>query len=434
MDISIINFEKFIEIYFITGIFLFFIFAFYCWGLFKLQTKIWELFNWEPFKLKERLLYHPTLLIWVIKTENFITRFLQFIRPKGKYIGSYSDERWQKLYFSLQGGAFKILPVFLFLKVALITFVVSCLIYFRPSLNDFAIVDWSMQICNFISDIFQKKIPELNSFLLLLPGLAILIAMAIAGYLASMKGQYTIAIKQANKDYLVDLIKIHRQLSREIENLVVEGSRNLSRALEIYHKNPYRSIKDSIVDYRISKLSPHIVDIEENRVIWTGENKSYYWFGEKELPIGFEEIPAINRTYDLIYKAKKDGKYEDLLSISKLNMKAIGFYDLCHKDRGSLNKIMFTKSGLIKMIEEANKNLWFYEKIQDEKPKGNIEYYHKAILDEHKKFKKRIDMNIIDGIELLIGLMKYVDEIEKTIGFRNRKLSDIIAQLSGGMK
>lgn len=326
------------------------------------------------------------------------------------------------------------LSFFILSKFALLTFVVSCLIYFKPSLNDFAIVDWSMQIWNFVSDIFQKKMPEINSFLRLLPGFAILITMAVAGYLASMKGQYKIAIKQANKDYLVELIKIHRQLRPEIKSLVVEGSINLSRALEIYHKNPYSSIKDSIVDYRISKLSPHIIEIEENRVIWDAENKSHSWFGKKELPMGFKEIPAINKIFDLIDKAKKEGKCEDLLSVSKLNAKNIEFYDLCYKNRESLNQIMFTKSGLNKMIEEANKNLWFYKKIQDGKPKENIEYYNKAILDEHKKFKKRIDMNIINGIELIIGLMKYLDGIEKTINFRKRKISDIISQLSGDLK
>ncbi len=417
-------FNNFLKTYLIVGIISFVLMLLYDISLYELQSVIISQFR----KTKRKLLYYPKFLIISIYIEDNILSFLHFIRLK--WVGRYADNE-DKIYKLLNYGINKVVIKITAVTIALLKYAffilfISSLIYFKSELISINYILGINNLCHFLITFIDTHSTEIDHILTQFPSYFLLLTCIVTSYLISIKGRFRSAINQSNKDYLIKIIELHRELNQYITELIDIGSQNLSRALEICERKTY-SVKDLITDYKFYKLSPYISEIKENKVIWG--NASYHIH---ELPVGFNEIPAIDKLCTILTESKLNGTYYDLYSIGKVNKKAFYLIDLSHLDSQKLNEIMFTQSALENIINETNKNSPIYNDLQLGKPNENIDYYNQQIINEYNNYRKRIDNNIITGIELLINLVKYRDAINKTINFRKRTISNMINQLFNG--
>lgn len=429
-----LNIETLIETYFIVGIAILFIFTLYDAGLHWIQGKIHSF----CYDLKRKLLYNPTILIYIFKTESVVYRFIHLIRFNWVTVGS-SDDHDEKLYKLIYGGTIKsliyaIAKFLLFSRFALLTLGITLLWYFKMNIYD--VIKYIMDVNELLKIqlyINSSITRSINDFLILLPSIIIIITILISAYFVSVKYKYHFAINQANKDRMVDLAKIHMELSRLVANMVYEGSKNLDRALEIVHKKPDKfAIKDMIVENRMINICPYIESIRKDKVEWGTRRNYSYRINDDIIPAGFHDIDSIDKIADILKKAKSEGYYYSLGRFRILNRKLINItnYKLC--SQSWVKQLLFTEAGLKDMIEKANKNASILDDLKESRPiKDDMDYYSELLIREKEDFSKWLDDNIVSGIELLINLSKYVEATNKVFSTHSRKWTDIIGQIVG---
>ena len=430
-----LNIEAFIETYFIVGMTILFIFTLYDAGLHWIQGKIHSF----CYDLKRKLLYNPTILVYTFKTERVVYRFIHLIRLNWVTVGG-SDDRDEKLYKLIYSGTIRsliyaIAKFLLFSRFSLITLGVTLLWYSKTNIYD---------VIEKISDINELSKIQLtinssitkgvNDFLILLPSIIIIITILISAHFVSVKYKYHSAIKQANKDRMVNLAKVHMELSRLVANLVYEGAKNLNRALEIVHKKPHKfAIKDMIVENRMINICPDIESIRKDKVEWgTRINYRYHINDDDIIPAGFHDIDSIDKVADILKKAKSEGYYYSLGRFGILNRKLFNITDYKLCSRSWVKQLLFTETGLKNMIEKANKNAPILDDLKEFRPDNDdMDYYSELIIKEKEKFSKWLDDTIVSGIELLINLSKYVEATDKAFSIHSKKWTDIIGQIVG---
>ncbi|GAA0725243.1 hypothetical protein GCM10008905_20250 [Clostridium malenominatum] len=429
--------QRFISCYFKIGAVMFIILLLYDLGLFYLNIFIYDLM----YNLKRKSLYHPRILIYICKFEKIIDSIIYLIRLKWISSGYIiNDKRELKFYKIIQENTIKsllnvLIRFLIFSKFSVMTLIITIIVYFKISIKSLISYQNTNIIKEGYSKIYSVLSNNLNGFLTLLPSFIIVLTIIASVHFVSLKYKYHLAVRQVNKEYLVDLAKVHKELNKCLANLVYEGARNLGRALEVVYDKPQKyAIKDMIIKDTILSISYRIEDIVDDEVIWR-KNRSYSNSNLKEvIPNGFCDIDAIEEVVNILEKSKKDGYYYRLHSFSVLNRNVLKLstYRLNNKDY--LNKILLTQSGISEIIKISQEGIEFYDLKNSIPNVDDIDYYNSLILKERNDLKIDIDNNIIAGIELLIDLARYVEATNKIFNLNSKKWSDIIGQILGSNK
>lgn len=428
---------KFIDCYFKIGIVIFVCLLMYDMGLFYLSGYFVKVF----INLKRKALYYPRILICICKFEKSIHSIIYSIRLKWiKYSNVMSDERELKLYEIIRGNIIKSIIIALFRffilsKFAILTLMITSIFYFKISVKTFLSNSNLIIVKEFYEKMYMVASVNLDKYFPILPSFIITLTIIVSAYYVSLKYKYHLAVKEVNKEYLVNLAKIHKELNKHIANLVYEGAKNLSRALEIIHNRPPKyAIKDMIIKDILCSISYYIDDVRDSEVKWS-KKKNYCFNYEDDLkeiiPNGFNDIEAIDEIYNILKKSKIDSYYYELQNFSVLNRKILKFSQYRIYNKNSLNKILLTKTGIYGIIQNSRKNFEF-DDFRDKIPSDDdIDYFNELILKERDTLRLIIDNSIIEGIELLLDLEEYVNATNKIFSLNSKKWSDIIGQILG---
>lgn len=399
------NIISFLELYVYNSFFLICLIIIFQLIIILLQNGIWELY----FRNRKRFIYRPQVLIRFYKVYKKLYYFLSVLKVKPRYYNEKNIIYKALFNESLFTRIVKFIgSYFILSKFAIINMLITLFEYFGLSFNKLINLNYFELVNNLIN--------QVNLNLKILPSIILGTSVIYIAYYLSIKSKFKAAINISNKERFKDIINIHRELYTEIYNLIYYGSENINRALEIVYTNPKKySIKDMIVDLRMSEISSNIYSVDENEIVWIWDKSNGGLEQIKEFPLGFEEIECIQNIGKVLNQAVKDNKYDELVKIAMFNHDGFNFAKIKPDEIEDINKKLLTKSGIERIINIANDNCK-YEKLKKiNYTKENYKYYENEIIMERNRLVKIIDDYIIEGIELIVDLTQYVKLMDKLL-------------------
>lgn len=421
------NIFEFIKLYICDSIILIIPIIIICLLLLLLKNIVFN--NYYNNRL--RYLYEPVKLIKFYRRYKRLYNFFYICQHKlvgTKYSGEKNIIYEALLKESITIGIMKLILAYcVSSKFAAINFIITVFRYFDLSLNNFEIN--KLIFINYF-EMYKNLSSPINSVFKIIPNIILIISILYVGYYTSTKAKYRAAIKLANKENFKDIINIHRALYTEVAELIYHGAQNIDTALtSVYDEPENYAIKDMIVDFKMRKVSSQIYDIEKNKITWRWDKNGRYQDYLRDIPVGFEEIECLNNIKRILDKAVQDNKYKQLIKIAIFNHHGGNFSRITLDKIDKLDEIMFTKSGIEKIIETKG-NSYEYKKLKSISfTQENYKDYETEIIKERDKFMKLIDDYIMTGIETLIDLTYYVNFMDNLL---NKKyFRDLLGALAG---
>ncbi|MGW8429214.1 hypothetical protein ACWGJQ_27865 [Peribacillus simplex] len=220
----------------------------------------------------------------------------------------------------------------------------------------------------------------------------------------SSKGVTRRAIAQANKKKLEEVVQLFRKLEKPVLDIVVEGSKNIEYALNCY---------DLIYEF------------------WTLKKFNTLPAEYEKLFIDFE-----------IHFDDKDFLFEDIAALNDL----IKIFEEMNNSENEMFAFWFANYRFelreFRSITWRVKELQYYEKLLftkngfDEMSNVN-QYPHKMKIDEETIRKelafnrKKLDRNIIGGLQLIYAFYRYIETIHKILHMDSDKIGRGIRQFTG---
>ncbi|KHD13508.1 hypothetical protein [Clostridium butyricum] len=418
---------KFLELYVYDSIILIIIMSIISYILIVLRNKVFDIY----YRKKFELIYKPQSLIKLYKRYKKLYNFFSICQNNLVGIKYYEEKNvvYQTLLDESQFIKIikLILSYFISSKFAITNIIITLCVYLVLYPND---LDIKQLIFINYFELYNNLRSQVDWVLKIIPSVILVISIFYVGYYTSTKAKYRAAIKLANKENFKDIINIHRALYIEVANLIYYGSRNINRAVEmVYDESRNYAIKDMIVDFRMKKISSQIYDIEKNKITWRWDEIGRYPGYLTDLPEGFEEIECLNNIKKILDKAVQDNKYKELIKIAIFHHHGGNFTKIMLNEIDKLDEIMFTKSGIEKIIETKG-NSYEYKKLKNISfTQENYKDYETEIIKESNKFSKLIDDYIVTGIETLVDLTYYVNFMDNLLN--KKHFRDLLGALAG---
>lgn len=223
-----------------------------------------------------------------------------------------------------------------------------------------------------------------------LSAVVVLVLLVFLGYFVSRHGVIRRAIAQANRKKLEEIVQMHRKLSNIIIEIILAGSKNVEYAINCY---------DLLVEFCAHKIQPDTPVTVRRK--WVHQ----HYRDSKDFR--FEDISEI----ELFMAELEKLKFADNVDISRWFWRSkYEFFSLFLLSSTSLNidkinRLLFTKKGFEDMNQIPKK--YFASSDEVEELDGDI---IQAEVDEYKKYT--LESYIIEGIELIFILYRYLKEIE----------------------
>ncbi|UZD46035.1 hypothetical protein [Peribacillus frigoritolerans] len=304
------------------------------------------------------------------------------IRSKPKLIDDltapiFTD--WLKFFFNLFKSTYSILAALL----TLLTFNYSIIYGGLESIKD----QWD------------------NLFFLLwsnsskLSAVVVVVLLIFLLYFVSRYGVTRRAIAQANKKKLEDVIQLFRELEKPVLDIILKGSKNLEYALNCYDSiyeswtlKKYKTLEnqkrtESLRSIDFDFLFDDITELNDLIKILEAINKSE------------------NRMFGIWYTNYKF-ELRRFINITRLNQ--LEYYE----------RVLFTKKGFNKM-SNVNQN------------RQVMKIDEKRLSEEYAFNQYKLNMNIIDGLELLYAFYRYIEVSNKILHMDSDKVGRGIRLFTG---
>ncbi len=360
-------------------------------------------------KLKRKFIFRKRTLIMIIKFEIIFNKIIDKLRPYKitSFTGIFPPSIIFKfLTRNIFINIIKIFKVFLFSKFSFLVLLIFIILNFWTeiiTLSKQSIIN----IINQIIYILDKNYKDINVLLIV-----ILIFIVL-----NRKNKYKNIIARFNDDCFYNAIKTHKKLISIIASIFYAGCKNLSNINNIH--------LDSIVNYAFIKKFPDL-GMYINKII--RDKKLYYSYKIDRIDY-LDDIPEIDKLYTLIEDLEK--RYELYLFSSDLYNMNKNIFNISHfirfNTKNNLNSFLFTKTGIVKFVEEKNIHLLGYEISKfDFEIDEEIE---KEILKKMSDLKRDLEDMFIKGIELLVNMNYYLDAMHKVLLSDENKIQKIISNL-----
>lgn len=239
-----------------------------------------------------------------------------------------------------------------------------------------------------------------------LSALVILILILALWYFVSSKGVIRRSIAQANRKKLEDVIQLHRQLTYHIMALINTGSDNLEYAFRC---------RELILDHWIYKRYPYALEYYSLEG-FVFRDSEYFMF--EDIPEIREIVTELN---NLLSEENQNislwfsrYQYELIKVLTRARNRNINYYE----------DYLFTKIGFSRLFElkrsESSQQLDFV-KEEEKDIKERSEFFERYVLNRY----------IIEGMELLYELYRYIYAINRLLHVDSDKIGRILRMFTG---
>ncbi|MDH2879780.1 hypothetical protein [Bacillus cytotoxicus] len=325
-------------------------------------------------------LYYYVRIGWISYSSNEIKRMIDFI-TKDTIFGLI--RKTCSIIFTL--------PVIL---ASILTFI-SCY-----KINIMQLVIFK-QIWNGKASLLWEHFTKLSAFV-------VLVLIIFLWYFISSKGVVRRSIAQANRKKLEDVIQLHRKSFNPISNVIIKGSKNIEYIIKS---------RDLVLDYWMIKEYPYVLEKQYKQKFNTGKYpRDLDNFLVEEIPEinevieGFEELLSPENKSISTYFSRY--RYDLLMLFNHMKFEKIDDFE----------RKMFTKVGLKDII--ASKNADFDERIEFRKDCEEIQ-------KSQELFEYTFNYYIINGVELLYEMYRYILILDKTLQVDSDKLGRALRTFAG---
>lgn len=334
--------------------------------------------------IKYSLVKWPMFLIKVYKFQYFIDKMINYLRPG--YL-EFSRIDGPKFYRNITSeGIIPDKKKGIFLN------------FFKPSIKSLitlflAVITTNFMYFNALFSFQWLKIFEdiINSikFLILFPAFLFFVLIIIISYYFSKRGQTVRAISRDNRNYLDQLLKIHRNLINPISILVYKGASNLEYAVQN---------KERILNT--------IMDNDESNI---------------QEKFDFKDIEEIGEVMSILKEAEKDNLYTSLFKELKIDYDLENIQELkaltgLNKLEDELNIYFMTSKGFHQLLGSFD---FGYGELPED-----INQLQQERKIKKEKLEKKLDQVIIMGIEKLVKLHYYSKSAYRTFHLRPRRYNN----------
>ncbi|WP_434167762.1 hypothetical protein [Peribacillus frigoritolerans] len=379
--------EKRVGLYAIYFIEIFMIATLWDFVILRLSNVVYSLYT----ELTERFIRKKWILIKLIRFYYGFQKIYYHlrlgiiqisIRSKPKLIDDltapiFTD--WLKFFFNLFKSTYSILAALL----TLLTFNYSIIYGGLESIKD----QWD------------------NLFFLLwsnsskLSAVVVVVLLIFLLYFVSRYGVTRRAIAQANKKKLEDVIQLFRELEKPVLDIILKGSKNLEYAL-----NCYESIYES---WTLKKYKT--LENQKRTESLRSIDFDFLFDDITELNDLIKKLEAINKSENRMFGIwYTNYKFElrRFINITRLNQ--LEYYE----------RVLFTKKGFNKM-SNVNQN------------RQVMKIDEKRLSEEYAFNQYKLNMNIIDGLELLYAFYRYIEVSNKILHMDSDKVGRGIRLFTG---
>ncbi|GAB6256967.1 hypothetical protein PSKAS_24890 [Peribacillus sp. N1] len=379
--------EKRVGLYAIYFIEIFMIATLWDFVILRLSNVVYSLYT----ELTERFIRKKWILIKLIRFYYGFQKIYYYlrlgiiqisIRSKPKLIDDltapiFTD--WLKFFFNLFKSTYSILAALL----TLLTFNYSIIYGGLESIKD----QWD------------------NLFFLLwsnsskLSAVVVVVLLIFLLYFVSRYGVTRRAIAQANKKKLEDVIQLFRELEKPVLDIILKGSKNLEYAL-----NCYESIYES---WTLKKYKT--LENQKRTESLRSIDFDFLFDDITELNDLIKKLEAINKSENRMFGIwYTNYKFElrRFINITRLNQ--LEYYE----------RVLFTKKGFNKM-SNVNQN------------RQVMKIDEKRLSEEYAFNQYKLNMNIIDGLELLYAFYRYIEVSNKILHMDSDKVGRGIRLFTG---
>ncbi|WP_440705806.1 hypothetical protein [Heyndrickxia oleronia] len=243
-----------------------------------------------------------------------------------------------------------------------------------------------------------------------LSALVVLVLILFIWYFVSGKGVIRRTVAQANRKKLEDIIQVHRQLTNLIMEMIMKGAENLEYTFKC---------RESILDYWTNKRYPLVS--ESNF-----KNIKLLRYGLTDVDeFKFLDIPEINKTVDEFSKLLSAENRNMSLWFSKYDYELVKVLTRFKITKAEYyEEYLFTRSGFDRLFDIKKSN--FIEELDSTNEKVRK-------IQESRDFFERyvLNKNIIEGIELLYELYRYIHALNRLLHVDSDKIGRALRMFTG---
>ncbi|MFH7833194.1 hypothetical protein [Bacillus luti] len=259
-------------------------------------------------------------------------------------------------------------------------------------LTFFAYYKVNIMLMVIIKQLWNEKASLLWEHFTKLSAVVVLVLIVSLWYFISRKGVVRRSIAQANRKKLEDVIQLHRQFFNPISNVIMKGSKNIEYIIKS---------RDLILDYWMIKEYPCVFKRPYDEML----NINRYLMNFENFLV--QEIPEINKVTKCFEELLSPENKSISIYFSKYRYDLlILFNQMDIKETDELERKMFTKVGLKDII--ASEHTGFSEKVEYRKD-------YEEIQRRQELFEYRFNNYVIEGVELLYEMYRYILILDKTL-------------------